>query len=455
MRIVTLGGALDSAAEGLSEDIHMPTHTIEDTRALMKDVGATDILLTSIWPAGIWNGSRVPLDPSVEPDTIPNSQELAGLCTALKPLYIISPSSESYFFERTPFIFEFPSDSHRALKVTRFLSLAPFNNVAKAKSLYAFQLPASQLSIEATTPCPFPCSGSLQKKRRYLEGDNIRFSNRGDSWRPDIRHGPKRHRKGPPGPQECFFCLGNLTIADHMIVSVGKTAYLATAKGPLPDSCTFATNGLNTPAHIIIVPLEHGNSVVTMRDDWNIVWEEMTRFRKVLQSMIGHVSKQGLGSVTWEISLSKSVHVHWQFLPINASKIYSGLVEAAFKAEAKQSKIMCPLVEAEPDLADAANPFEVPRDFFRIWLWADLDKDDNGEQRGNIVAKTLLMDLKNDNERRFDFQYPRRVLCKLMEMPERYSWKACEQSKEEEENDVGKFKEVFNQWDFTLRDDYF
>ena len=455
MHIVTLGGVLDSAAEGLSGDTHTATHTIEDTRSLMKDIGATDILLTSIWPAGIWNGSRVPLDPSVEPETIPSSQELASLCTALKPLYVLSPSSDNYFFERTPFTSKSPTNSHRLSRVTRFLSLAPFNNVAKAKSLYAFQLPASQLSIEATTPCPFPCSGFVQNKRGCPDGDNIRFSNHGDYWRPENRRGPKRHRRGPPGPQECFFCLGNLTIADHMLVSVGKATYLATAKGPLPNSSTFAAHGLKTPAHILIVPLEHGNSVVTMKDDWRMVLEEMTRFRKALQSMIGYQSKQRLGSVTWEISLSKSVHVHWQFLPVNASKILAGLVEAAFKAEAKQSKIMCPLVEAEPHLADAANPFGVPRDFFRIWLRADLDEDDNGEQGGKIVAKTLVMDLTNDQERRFDFQYPRRVMCKLMEMPERYSWKACEQSKEEEAKDVEDFKEMFSQWDFTLRDDYF
>ncbi|KAJ2905374.1 hypothetical protein MKZ38_005673 [Zalerion maritima] len=443
IRIAVLGGLLDESKSGLSEDKHLPEHTVEDAKAL-KGFNYADILLTTSWPDQVWTRSEPPLDNAVL-ESIPKNPSLAELCTTLKPLYILAPSPGNFFFERTPFYYKFPIDSPGAATVCRFLSFAPFNNPDKAKALYAFSLPASKLSIEATTPSPFLAQ---QRKRRSPEADSYRTERgrQSDYWRPG---GKSKRRRHSPGPQDCFLCLGNNTVGSHMVVSIGNVSYLATAKGPLPTSKTYSEHGMNYPAHMLVVPLEHGRSVATMNDDSTAVFKEMTQFRSSLQAMIASVSKQKLGSIAFEISLTNTVHVHWQFIPVPAEKVLKGLVEAAFQIEANNQKMGKTFVEPKPELADQMIPFDTQRPFFRIWLRAE--EDGEGEDGGKIFSKTLVMDL---TDVRFHFKYPRRVVAMLMEMEDRDEWQKCTQTEEEETEHAQQFGLAWKAWDFTMRDGY-
>lgn len=466
IRIVALGGSFDPDVIGRSKDICHPTHTADDVKALIDSAHGVDILLTAVWPDSIWLGSGAQLDKNKATTAIFHSSEhLANLCTMVRPTYILSPSHGNFFFERTPFYYKFPIENTSDFRVSRFISLAPFNNFAKAKALYAFQLPATMPSIKDTTPSPFFVEREQKNMSFDAKDNSIKYSSSCsscvNSWQPQYGRDSKHNYRKSLTPKECFFCLGNCAIGEHMVISVGKMSYLATAKGPLPTSSTFANQGINCPAHILIIPTEHGNSVATMRGDSTAIFQEMTNYRKQLSSMVCHVSRRQVGAVTWEISLGTQVHVHWQFLPVSASKVFKGYVEEAFRRELLEIGIEHKMKEVSGNLANAMIPFVGGnRDFLRIWLYAEIDDDGS-----KIFKKTFVVDLspylgsqslgEKPMRRRFDYQYPRRAICKLMELQSRYDWRTCAQSFEDEKADAMRVTDLFKAWDFTLQNAYF
>ncbi|ERS98955.1 CwfJ domain protein [Sporothrix schenckii 1099-18] len=459
----------------------------------------------TVFPAG--SG----LDPS---RMIPASDGLADLVVALRPRYHVTASPDVFgseggdgppttttttlFYEREAFFHpERPDASHSlAIDVTRFLSLAAWGNAAKAKALYAFALSreAPTLVPAGCTPSPFlgrsdASDHGPRKRRQPLEAEPYsRFAqdqHHGGGGRG--RHG-KRSRRNPsppPGPDRCFFCLSNPNLPTHMVASIGDDAYLATAKGPLPLPTTFAAQGLTAPGaadghsedrdgnrdgnragfpgHMIIVPLSHAPTITAgamhsndpsaAADNGQVTaantFREMTRFRESLQAMVASRTRQQLGTVTWEISRQRNVHVHWQLVPVPAPLVVGGLVEAAFRVEAAHLQLP-PLVEdtsTAPKDGEAYVPIE--GDYFRVWIWGEAaGQKGDGPGEDKIVGKTLVMHL--DEGARFDLQYGRRVVAKLLGLEAtRTVWQECSQTEAEEEADVAAFRAAFEPWDFT------
>ncbi|KAG6007163.1 hypothetical protein E4U21_006266 [Claviceps maximensis] len=438
LRIVVLGGNLDAnVVGGLSEEQHLPFHTEDDAKGL-KGANSADILLTSMWPSGVWNGSRIVLEPSQQA-SIRSTQAIAELCATLKPRYHLSASPANFFYEREPFVHPSESD-HEPPVITRFISLAPFGNEAKAKAMYAFSLNKSESSAPpGVTSSPFHV-----KKRPRHDDHHQGFSRFGqDNNDRHGRHNKRRRASPPPGPDRCYFCLSNPNIASHMCCSIGDEAYITTAKGPLPTSTTFSDQGLRFPGHFIIIPLPHAPTIPSMgsttdpTSDAVRAYNEMTRFRESLQAMISHKSSHKLGAITWEISRARNVHLMWQLIALPAHTIQTGIAEAAFRVEAENQKY--PTFQTKDlTLEEQASQ----GDYFRVWLWAD-----NGEDK--IKGKSLVMPLASDM--RFDLQFGRRVIAKLLGLEKRFYWQECEQTVEEETRDVEAFREAFQEWDFTLQ----
>ncbi|KAF7535981.1 hypothetical protein G7Z17_g13114 [Cylindrodendrum hubeiense] len=439
LRIVTLGGQLDTnLVAGQSKEQHLPFHSADDAKSL-RGANSADILLTSMWPAGVWTGSKVALDPTQQA-SVTSSDAIADLCAILKPRYHISASPGAFFFEREPFVHPTEKESDNP-SVTRFISMATYGNDAKAKAMYAFTLNKGDASIPVgATSSPF---NAKPKKRPQNEDSYGRYDHE-DGHR--NRRQKRRHRSPPPGPDQCYFCLSNPNLSAHMCCSIGDDAYITTAKGPLPTSTTFADQGLPFPSHLIIIPLPHAPTITSMgsvsetEGEAVKAYKEMTRFRESIQAMIAAKSSHKLGVVTWEISRDRNVHLIWQLLPIPADLIRQGIAEAAFRVEAENQKY--------PKFTAQDLPLEkqaAAGDFFRVWLWAD-----DGEDK--IKGKSLVMPLPSDM-RYFDLQFGRRVLAKLLGLEDRNFWKDCEQTVEEETKDVEAFREAFKEWDFTLSQD--
>ncbi|KAK0624753.1 CwfJ C-terminus 1-domain-containing protein-like protein [Bombardia bombarda] len=455
VRIVTLGGMLDTTiVGGTSKEQHLPYHTVDDAKAL-RGAKSADILLTTIWPADIWKNSAKAKDLAIDftAATTPSSQAIAELCATLKPRYHFAMSPADFCFEREPFFPETPADGDAADKgiaLTRFLSMAPWANAAKAKSMYAFSINRDAIITPpvGSTLTPF-YKPEARKKRTADQADEFsRFANPhhdGDNNNNNRRRKQqRRERSPPPGPERCFFCLSNPNLPTHMVCSVGDDAYLATAKGPLPAATTFAKQGLDFPGHVIITPLTHAPSLSTTAmsgDEVARTFKEMTRFRESLQGMVAAQSGRRLGAVTWEINRARNIHVHWQFLPVPAEMVSKGLVEAGFRVLAEDFKL------GKFEAREFGSADEIEGDYLRVWIWAEEEGEEGGDG-GRVVGKSLL--LRFDEGVRFDLQFSRKVMAKLLGLEDRTFWQDIGQSEKEETADVARFREAFKEWDFTL-----
>jgi hypothetical protein len=449
LRIVALGGQLDpNLLGGQSKEQHLPFHTQDDAKAL-KGANSADILLTSMWPTNIWNGSKAALEPD-QKAKIPASESIAELCASLKPRYHLTASPDAFFYEREAFVHptEGSGSNNDTILTTRFISMAPYGNEAKAKAMYAFTLNKSDDTVPpGATSSPF---ASRNKKRQQNSQDNDSFSrfsshHDGGNHRGNRRKN-RRQRSPPPGPDRCFFCLSNPNLAQHMCASIGDDAYITTAKGPLPTSTTFAEHNIPFPCHFLIIPLPHAPTLPSLGNasdissDASKAHAEMTRFRESLQSMISAKSSRKLGAITWEISRDRNIHLIWQMMPLSAETITSGVAEAAFRVEAQNLEY--PAFQTRELSLQEQAASETMCDFFRVWLWADSDEGDR------IKSKSLVMPLAS--EMRFDLQFGRRVMAKLLGLEKRVIWQDCEQTVEEETADVERFRKAFEEWDFTL-----
>lgn len=440
VRIVGLGGALDSNLIGISKDKYHPFYNEDDARAL-KGANNADILVTSQWPADIRTGSKV--DFVVDGSGPSHQQCIADLCSTLKPRYHFSTSPNA-FFEREPF-FHAPSEgAPDGYPITRFISLASYNNPKKQKWIYAFSIDPTvtpPLSIPAgTTASPL----SFVAKKRVAPADHHSHRLAADNTQ-QHRRTRKRPRAPAPTPAECFFCLSNPTVATHLIASIGTDAYLTTAKGPLTTAHTFPA--LPFPAHMLIIPLAHAPTLASMEPDVRAsTYAEMARYRRALQRMLLRCAGGKLGAVAWEVSRTGGIHTHWQVLPVPAELIRRGLVDAAVKVEAENERY--PAVR-EKDVGDGA---EEGRDFFRMVVWEPPEGEDGSEDAEQVGGREKHLMLSLDESFRFDLQFGRRVMAKLLGLEGRMHWQDCGQSHEDEVGDVEAFKKAFKPFDFSLEE---
>ncbi|KAK2740296.1 hypothetical protein FQN57_006176 [Myotisia sp. PD_48] len=449
VKIVALGGASEQAAAqtpGVDEK-YIPKHTEFDSRSLYSAQSA-DILITNQWPKSIQQGSNVP----VGDENIEGSQCISDLCSVLRPRYHFS-SFANFFYEREPF-FHLPADEFEAEKhITRFINLAQSNNTAKEKWLYAFTFDLKSplpTSVPAGTTLSPLAVASLKKRGLGSQKEAFsRFSHGDDRQRPS-----KRARKAAPTPSECFFCLSNENVETHLITSIGTDCYMTTAKGPLPTSSSFPQLGF--PGHMLIIPLTHTPTFATIEDSStrSSTYGEMQRYRTALHSMLLEKAKGQLGAITWEVSRGRGVHIHWQFLPVSSDLIDRGLVEAAFKVEAENLEY--PNFEKR-DLEDGLSE---KGDYFRVWIWTPTKPsteenamDDQVASNAENTGSESVLVLPISSNFRFDVQFGRTVMAKLLELEDRGNWRNASQTEEEETKDAKNFKAQFEKFDFSLTEE--
>lgn len=435
-RIVAVGGKHTQTNHEIMSRFES-SYSEADVQALVKDNSSVDLLVTSEWPAAVRDGARASY---ANTDDAPQGvQSIADLCTALKPRYHFSASP--VFYERDPFFH--PGEGPRY--VTRFISLAPFGNSAKQKWIYAFSLEPSseppQALPEGCTASPFTGTKKRKLDSQEQSYSNFRYSNgTTDRYMPDHRKG-KRHRRNqpPPTPGQCFFCLSNSACETHMIGSIATDCYVAIAKGPLSTKATFPELGF--PGHMLLIPLQHAPTLSLIPDKsvQRSTVIELQRYRDALHKLLAAKSKDNtgrskLGAVTWEISRAGGVHLHWQFLPVPVDMIQKGLVEAGFKVEAEN--LGYPRMETD---ASKVADIEEAGDYLKVMIWSE------------AVRKELILPI--DQTYRFDLQFGRKVLAKLLDLLDRMDWRACAQTETEETSDANAFKEAFKEFDFSLEDD--
>ncbi|KHJ35327.1 putative cwfj domain-containing protein [Erysiphe necator] len=439
VRIVTLGGKLNTnPLDVKSQEIYSPFHTVSDARAL-HGANTADILLTMIWPAAIRNHSKVKFAENL---TAPEGFEhISALCSHLKPRYHFSVTP-ALFYEREPFSHESTLGLPLSRPVTRFISL-PAYGYPQQKPLYAFTLslvddPNAPPPI-GTTPSPWTVERKISK-RRAIDSESFSESRRGNISRKKKKnhHTQNGFENFPLSPDECFFCLSNPNLETHLVSSIGEDSYITVAKGPLTTSKIHEQYGIDFPGHLLIIPLTHSPTLASIPEEDNIkekTFIEMNQYRKALQEMIGKISNNKLGAVTYEISKSNGVHIHWQFIPVPETSLSSGLVEAAFRVESEN--LSYPIFRVQDPLL-----FNSDEDYFRVWIWTPPNvKSPQGHTE--CLTMSISKNLK------FSLQFGRIVLAKLLGIEDRIQWRHCMQSKDEEKLDNEKLKAAFKEFDFT------
>jgi hypothetical protein len=474
IRIVALGGAPSPGlVAGVSKEKYLPFHTESDAKALYG-ANSADILLTSSWPLSIQTGSQVALPKGVAEPV--SEQCVADLCATLKPRYHFSTTADA-FYEREPFFHQPTENQPGAFPITRFISLASYTSPSKAKWMYAFNLdPKSSPPLVAPPGATASPLSHKPKKRPLPDQDDSygRFSKREYH-----NHRNSKRKQPPPGPAECFFCLSNPNLATHLITSIASDTYLTIARGPLSTASTFKS--LPFPAHILIIPLSHSPTLgyIPEQETRATTYAEMLRYRTALQAMVAEKSNGELGAVTWEVSRAGGVHVHWQFMPVPVGLTKRGLVEAAFKVEAENEKY--PPLKSK-NIGDGSSE---DGDYFRVWIWRPGQPEDSTgippAESENAEAKSAQMeivetssDAKQGGQRdgevklgaerekllvlpisssfRFDLQFGRKVMAKLLGLETRFQWQDCAQAEEAEAADADAFKTAFKPFDFSLEE---
>ena len=159
-----------------------------------------------------------------------------------------------------------------------------------------------------------------------------------------------------------------------------------------------------------------------------------------------------MGAVTWEVSRAEGIHTHWQFLPVPKDLVKKGLIEAAFRVEAENEKY--PVSFKTKEIGDGTVE---KSDFFRVWIWRPVDPGGDGEDSDDdedeeLKGKEKSIVLVLSAEFRFDLQFGRRVMAKLLGLEGRINWRDCMQSDDEEKKDAEGFKAAFKAFDFSLED---
>ncbi|KAF2835701.1 hypothetical protein M501DRAFT_997857 [Patellaria atrata CBS 101060] len=432
LTVVVLGGRLNPKTVGKMANNYTPYYSYDDARTL-KGERNVDILITNDWPAAILTRS---VYQSVEID-IKEQECIADLCSSLKPRYHFSSSDA--FYQREPFVHSDSVSENTEYWMTHFISLADFQNEAGERSSFAFvHKPANAGPVllstisQTATSSPLSLVGSKRKAGASQESSH-RFAT---ETRHD-RRANKRQKVPPVTTDTCFLCIASPRADTHLIVSVGDQVYLTLAKGPLITRKAFPL--LHFPSHMLLIPLGHSPSIAAMSpDDRKVVYLEMQNYRRALQKMIAIKSNSQFGAITWEISRTTGIHAHWQFLPVPVEHIRGGTLEAAFKTQGEMDRY------PKFQIRDVGDGSEEHTDFFRVLIW---HRDDSGTDS----ERSLILPL--DGSFRFDLQFGRKVMAKLLNLYDRADWKECEQTKSEEDADADAFKAAFEPFEASLAEE--
>uniref|UniRef100_A0A158P9P3 CWF19-like protein 1 homolog n=1 Tax=Angiostrongylus cantonensis TaxID=6313 RepID=A0A158P9P3_ANGCA len=383
-----------------------------------------DILITSVWPAEVWKHAHNTPSREVE-----GSRLISRLAAGLKPRYHFAGMAIHY--ERQPY------RNHRVLlepaqHTTRFIGLAPFGNSEKQKWLYAFnvqpmrKMNRDELSKQPPNSSEFPYMDILQE---FLARDKL-LTNKShdnvDRYRFDmsievednVDRGGKKRRKSdytsgekiPAAP--CWFCLSNVDVEKHLVVSVGDVCYAAMPKGPLVDD------------HVMILSIEHIQSLVAASDE---VRNEVEKFKNAFTLV---ADKAGKSLVCFERNY-RTQHMQVQMVPIPKSAVRA--LNGAFFNTASLAGIELTPMDESDKLADLVNE-GCPYFFVEL---------PDG-------SRLFTRQMKN-----FPLQFAREVLASrpILDCEGKVDWRSCVLTKEEESKLAKNLQSRFKPFDFSSADD--
>lgn len=399
------------------------------------------------------------------PTAPPNEghRALAGvLATRMFPRYHFAPGQE--FFERPPYKSSLHADLNDDGKVrlTRFITLGTFGG--KARWFYAFNLDLDEsksVDIPAGTTVN-PYEEHRQQMRQEKNSNNnhdIRDKDR-ESHKRSRQDGrstrPTKRQIHVVSPSECFLCLSNPTLESHLITSIADNTYLALAKGPLLEASTQPNK---IPGHFIVVPISHVPALPIDKSVREALEVERARYVSALHQLFNAQATaagktDGVVTVAFDMSRPTGVHYHTQVMAVSGA--HAAELEKIFEKYQQVNEI--DNASISPELASEAT------NFFRFQITRSTNTHDENDasvdeskdkKRYGTTTTTFVIALCDDPHRRFDIQFGRRVVADALSLTHRMDWRACAQTKTEEEQDAFAFKAVFKEIDPAIHADQY
>jgi len=387
-----------------------PQYLDNDARGL-HGAHSAHILITNQWPANITNGSKIGIPPALS--ELVGAQSISNLCEALKPWYHFSSSPEAVW-EREPFKQTAAYNSLEEPSVTRFKSL-PSVMASTKDWMSAFSLDTSRPPATIETPTMSPFSRASPPRKRSAEGNPSyeRYNGRG-----------RRQKRPRNDPNDCFMCLNKPEFKTHLVVSIGDESIVTASRGPLSTMSTFPQ--LSSSGHVMIIPHYHAADEAAQGkrsvEEVTAEFEEMSKFRRALNRMVGSKSSGQLGTVCWEVNRTGIRHHHWSLIPCPAEQVKKGLVDAAFKVLREQQQY--PSFET----CDPDSQLPIKSDYFRVWTWSSdpvemADQTNGNGGTKNEVGVTKSMYFPLPAEQRFNIWFGREVMAGLLQLEDRLNWR--------------------------------
>ncbi|KAH9632610.1 hypothetical protein HF086_001853 [Spodoptera exigua] len=344
-----------------------------------------DMLITTLWPAGIQQDETQKID--VDEERLSNL--LSWLAIHIKPRYHFVPSPDKHY-ERQPYRNLSTHQDYREC-ATRFIALAPVGNKVKEKWIYACSLqPISKMRVtdllQGTTDetvCPYDPDLLMQ----HQPGKVVKYFFSTDG--PEDDSGKRKRRDRDDNPER-------------------KKFDPALAKGPL------------TPYHVLILPIAHHQSLVKVPDE---ISEEIKKFKAVLKQFY---ASMGMLVVFFERNYRTS---HMQIQSVPVPKICESQILEIFQDEAGINKI--PL-EVLPPYTDIRQMMLPGAPYFHAEL-------PNGDQIFAKPKQNFPIHFGRDV-----LSTPQILNCE-----DKADWRQCLISKEEEIEYVKDFRDKFRPFDFT------
>lgn len=377
----------------------------------IDDYRGIDFLLTSQWPSSI-----------VEKDNENSSKLISFLALNVKPRYHFC-SLEKKHFEKAPF--RLPALNSRSIEpVSRFIALSEVNKPDKSKFLYAVNIQPlatmrlTELMQKSTDEieCPYIAIDytndikELQETAQQFfwsqnedDGGRKRRFNNNDQQR-------KRFKPAIEAGEKCWFCLQSADLEKHLIICVGEHFYLALAKGPVNNF------------HILLIPIEHAQSVAVLNEDQ---FQELEIFKRSLKKLYDSMDQV---VVFFERNYMSS---HMNMNALGIPREIEWQLPETLKDKADEFSLQfetIPKITSAKDLPERGAYFTV-----------------------EFPNETLITRTMN----KFPINFGRDFVCdsNLLNAPDRIDWRDCKITKGIEIDIVNAFKEKYKEFDFTGNDD--
>lgn len=369
-----------------------------------------DILISEKWSTAI----------SDELNDITDGSDVIDEVTKLvQPKYTFSGSKKDDFVEFGPFSW----DGYNRL--SRFINVA---ELGLARWAYAMSL--STDSDEPLNNKTVLVNNPYTSRKRNLKDLDEPVTNSEDSKSKKVKR---------ILPENCNFCFVNPSIEDHLIVSIGKHAYVTVAKGPL----SVPKGDMPFAGHVLLIPVEHiPKSNMNVEKDTAML-KEMHDYEESIVNM--NFRKFDMCTVVFEINSDRSVHFHKQIVPIPKYLILKFLTSLDRQVHFNNDKVSknTKLEFKEYDSAEDAEFLTMRNDPKSNYIQFTV------YEIPNKPAKVYTAQFEAND--RIDLQFGRRVLAFLLRLPKRIKWDspACVQTQEQEIKETKAFQKSYKEFDIA------